>query len=104
MEKNNMNDAVLSADRFLETIENILKEVLGLTELWNKLTMDTLLVYGVGQDSLDLSSIDFVQLIVKVEDQYNITFEFDVTINSLQDLYNYVVRELECNNDDENHE
>lgn len=100
MEKNKMNDVVLSTKSFLESVEDILKEVLGVSELWFELTMDTLLTYGVGQESLDLSSIDFVDLIVKIENLYNITFEFDVTINSLQDLYAYIIRELECNSDD----
>lgn len=96
-----MNDVALSTKRFLKSVEDILKEVLGVSELWIELTMDTLLIYGVGQESLDLSSIDFVELIVKIENLYNITFEFDVTINSLQDLYDYIIRELECNSDDE---
>ena len=100
MEKNKMNNAALSTKSFLESVEDILKEVLGVSELWIELTMDTLLTYGVGQESLDLSSIDFVELIVKIENLYNITFEFDVTINSLQDLYDYIIRELECKSDD----
>lgn len=100
MEKNKMNDAALSTKSFLESVEDILKEVLGVSKLWIELTMDTLLTYGVGQESLDLSSIDFVELIVKIENLYNITFEFDVTINSLQDLYDYIIRELEYNSDD----
>ena len=100
MEKNKMNDVALSTKSFLESVEDILKDVLGVSELWIELTMDTLLTYGVGQKSLDLSSIDFVELIVKMENIYNITFEFDVTINSLQDLYDYIIRELECNSDD----
>ena len=104
MEKNNMNDAVVSTKRFLESVEDILKEVLDVSELWNELTMDTLLTYGVGQESLDLSSIDFVELIVKIENLYNITFEFDVTINSLQDLYDYIIRALECNSGDRSNE
>lgn len=99
-----MNDAALSTKSFLESVEDILKEVLGVSELWIELTMDTLLTYGVGQESLDLSSIDFVELIVKIENLYNITFEFDVTINSLQDLYDYIIRELEYNSDDGSNE
>ena len=104
MEKNNMNNSILSTKSFLECVEDILKEVLGVSELWTELTMDTLLIYGVGQEGLDLSSIDFVELIVKIENLYNITFEFDVTINSLQDLYDYIIRELEGNSGDKSTE
>lgn len=92
-----MNNAILSENAFLESVEDILKEVLGLSKLWKELTMDTLLVYSVGQDSLDLSSIDFVDMIVSIENQYNITFEFDFDIKSLRDLYDYIVTELENN-------
>ena len=99
-----MNDTVLSAQSFLESVKDILKEVFGVSELWTELTMDTLVIYGVGQESLDLSSIDFVELIVKIENLYNITFEFDVTINSLQDLYDYIIRELDCNSSEGNNE
>ena len=95
-----MNDTALSTKSFLGSVEDILKEVLGVSELWFGLTMDTLLTYGVGQESLDLSSIDFVELIVKIENLYNITFEFDAIINSLQDLYDYIVRKQECNSND----
>ena len=66
-----MNDVALSTKSFLESVEDILKDVLGVSELWIELTMDTLLTYGVGQKSLDLSSIDFVELIVKMENIYN---------------------------------
>ena len=99
-----MNNAVVSTKSFLESVEDILKEVLEVSQLWTELTMDTLLIYGVDQNSLDLSSIDFVELIVKIENIYNITFEFDVTINSLQDLYDYIIRERECSNGDEGNE
>ena len=95
-----MNYKALSTKNFLESVEDILKEVLGISELWTELTMDTLFIYGVAQPSLDLSSIDYVDFIVKIENLYNITFEFDVTINSLQDLYDYILRGLECNSSD----
>ena len=75
-----MNNEKLSQEFFLKSIEDILKEILGITELWVNLTMDTSLVFGVGENSLDLASIDFVDLIVKVENEYNVTFEFDAAI------------------------
>lgn len=96
-----MNDAILNTKSFLETVEVVLKEVLGVSKLWGELTMDTLLTYGAGRDSLDLSSIDFVSLIVKIEDLFDITFEFDATVNSLQDLYDYIFTELEFKDDNE---
>ena len=75
-----MNNEKLSQEFFLKSIEDILKEILGITELWVNLTMDTSLVFGVGENGVDLASIDFVDLIVKVENEYNVTFEFDAAI------------------------
>lgn len=93
--ENLMNNEKLSQEFFLKSIEDILKEILGITELWVNLTMDTSLVFGVGENSLDLASIDFVDLIVKVENEYNVTFEFDAAIYTLQDLYNYIIEDTE---------
>ncbi len=86
-----MDNNVVQVEDFLIDIESILKKIFEVDNLWMPITLNTHLGYGVGTDSLDLSSIDFVELIVRVEELYDITFEFDIEINTIQDLYDYLL-------------
>lgn len=99
-----MNINEISPKHFLLSFKEILKKVLGLTDLQRDITMETSLVYGVGKDSLDLSSIDFVDLIIVIENYYDVVFEFDATIKTIQDLYDYVVKAKNERAEDENNE
>lgn len=86
-----MKNNVISVDEFLITVESILKKIFEIDSLWIPLSLDTSLGYGVGTESLDLSSIDFVELIVQIEELFDITFEFDIEVSTIQDLYNYIL-------------
>ena len=86
-----MNNSEIQVEEFLNTVETILKEIFEVDNLWVPLSLETTLGYGVGTESLDLSSIDFVELIVQIEELYDITYEFDVEISTIRDLYNYIV-------------
>lgn len=95
-----MNNSEIQVEEFLNTVETILKRIFEVDNLWIPLSLETTLVYGIGTECLDLSSIDFVELIVQIEELYDITYEFDIEINSIRDLYNYIVDSksiIECN-------
>lgn len=95
-----MNNTAIQVEEFLISIETILKKIFEVDSLWMPLSLETSLGYGVGTESLDLSSIDFVELIVQIEELYDITFEFDVEISTIQDLYDYILNSksiIECN-------
>ena len=85
-----MNNTAIQVEEFLISIETILKKIFEVDSLWMPLSLETSLGYGVGTESLDLSSIDFVELIVQIEELYDITFEFDVEISTIQDLYEVI--------------
>lgn len=55
------------------------------------LTFDTSLVSGVGMNTLNLSSIDYVDFLVCVETAYNIIYDFDIALYTIGDIYNYIV-------------
>lgn len=70
-------------------IQNIIMEV---TENDNLLIdANTILNGSIGENRLNISSIDFVEIIVKVEEQFNIVIDFDVPINTVQDLVDIIV-------------
>lgn len=80
----------LELDKFLEKMRSILKIVLCVKELNVDITLETNLVNGVGIDCLTLSSIDYVDFLVLVEKEYDITYNFDTMIYTLKDVYDYI--------------
>ena len=86
-----MNDTTIQVEEFLIDVETILKNIFEVDSLWMPLSLEISLGYGVGTENLDLASIDFVELIVQIEESYDITYEFDVEIITIQDLYNLSV-------------
>jgi len=76
---------------FLKEIELMLKTVLEVDELDFPLTFETNLVSGVGTNTLNLSSIDYVDFLVCVENAFDIIYDFDVTLYTIEDIYNYVI-------------
>lgn len=84
-------DKQVDKKTFLKEIETILKKVLEIDELNFPLTFDTSLVSGVGMNTLNLSSIDYVDFLVCVETAYNIIYDFDIALYTIGDIYNYIV-------------
>ena len=80
----------LEKDEFLKKISELLAKTLCLKELNVKIDFETNLVNGVGENCLTLSSIDYVDFLVMVEKEYDIGYNFDTTIYTISDLYNYV--------------
>lgn len=83
--------AGLDKQAFLKNIESLLQDVLAIDTLNIPITLGTQLVNGVGENRIDLSSIDYVFFLVAVEDFYNITFDFDAKVFTVNDVYSYIV-------------
>ena len=80
----------LELKSFLQNMKSILIKVLCLKELNIDISLETDLVNGVGVDCLSLSSIDYVEFMAFVEEEYNITYDFYAKIHTLGDVYNYI--------------
>ena len=75
---------------FLKNMESILKNTLGEDTLSVQIDMNTNLVNGIGTNCLNLSSIDYVYFIVDVENLYDMAFDFDAQVFTLNDVYEYI--------------
>lgn len=76
---------------FLEKIKGLLLSVLNIDDLGFELAMDTKLISGLGTNNLALSSIDYVDFLVCIENEYNIVFDFNVRIYTVRDIYDYII-------------
>lgn len=81
----------ITVHEFLKTVESILQSVLEVDKIAVPITMETELVGNVGKDSLSLSSIDYVDFLVCIENEYDIVYDFDTRIYTLRDMYDYVM-------------
>lgn len=77
-------------EEFLKKTKELLARAISVDELNIPIDLETDLVNGVGENSLPLSSIDYVDFLVMVETEYDIVYDFDTTIYTLGDLYRYV--------------
>lgn len=75
---------------FLEKMREILSKVLCEECLEIPISLDTYLINGVGMNGLDLSSIDYVDFLVSVENEYDIIYDFSARIYTVGDIYNYI--------------
>lgn len=48
------------------------------------------MVHGVGVNGIDLSSIDYVRLLVDVEEEYDVIYDFNTMIYTVGDIYDYI--------------
>lgn len=90
-----------NVEKFLEIVTQLLLETLQIEKTNIPITLNTDLVSGIGMDSLALSSIDYVDFIIKIEEEFDITFDFNTVIYSVGDLYNYIKSYQEGNNNNE---
>ena len=65
-------------------LEKIFKKVTENNEL--SISEKTLIGGSIGNDILQISSIDFVQAIVEIEDRFNIIIDFDLPLSSVEDI------------------
>lgn len=78
-------------ESFLKKISELLATTLCVDELNMEIDLATDLVNGVGNNSLPLSSIDYVEFLVMVETEYDVVYDFETTVYTIGDLYNYIV-------------
>ena len=83
-------DCVTEEKIFLSKMKNIIQNVLETDKLETGITMDTLIVHGTGENSFDLSSIDYVDLMVLFEREFDIELDFTVQFYSVKDMYQYL--------------
>jgi len=81
---------IVSVDQFLSDIKEILQKILFFEKLDFSISLDTILVGGLGPESLDLSSIDYVDFLAAVEKKYCFVYDFDVQIRTVGDIYKYI--------------
>lgn len=65
-------------------VEQIFRGVTGNEEL--VISEKTVIGGSIGDDILQISSIDFVQAVIEIEDYFNIIIDFDLPLNSVGDL------------------
>lgn len=65
-------------------LEKIFRKDTGNSELC--ISEKTLIGGSIGNDILQISSIDFVQAIVEIEDRFNIIIDFDLPLSSVEDI------------------
>ncbi len=65
-------------------VEKIFKNVTGNSDL--SISEKTLIGGSIGDDILQISSLDFVQAIVEIEDRFNIIIDFISPLNSVEDI------------------
>lgn len=75
---------------FLENMSSILAKILCVDKFDVPVTLKTRLVNGVGENDLELASIDYVQFLVRVEEEYGIICDFETQIYTIEDVYNYI--------------
>lgn len=86
-----MNEEIKTS-YFLEQVKIALQKTLCIDNLNMDITLDTHLVNGVGANGLSLSSIDYIEFLVLMEDQFDISFGFDTAIFTVQDIYDFVLK------------
>lgn len=80
----------LNQNEFLESMRKILVRILNVEKITIPINFETKLVDGVGEDGIDLSSIDYVSFLIDIENKYDIVYDFDIQIYTLGDIYNYI--------------
>ena len=84
-------DTINDVKNFLEIVNQLILETLQIESIGIPITLNTDLVSGVGRDTIDLSSIDYVDFIIKIEKEFDIIFDFNTKIYTVGDLYDYIM-------------
>lgn len=94
----------VDTSEFLQKTSLVLSKVLCMEELGFDITMNTKLVNGVGQNDFDLSSIDYADFIILMEEEFDFEFDFFVQIHTVGEMYSYIFskEESKVNCDEEN--
>lgn len=89
----------LDVNQFLAKTSEILAKTLCVEKIEVPITLDTRIINGVGANDLELSSIDYVDFLMQIEEEYDIVYGFETIIYTVGDIYNYV-REYTSENEE----
>lgn len=76
--------------KYKEELTELLAEILEENGEEIEITEETSLIGNVGTEYIGLSSIDYVEFLAAVEDEFGIVYEFDTRINTVGELVNYI--------------
>lgn len=93
----------LDLNQFLAKATELLNQILD-DDIGFVLTRGTNLISEIGDKSVDLSSIDYVDFLVAIENEYNIVYDFDAKIETVGDMYHYIMKYRDKHKDDKNEE
>lgn len=78
-------------DQFIETIKVYLAASFGIKPEHLSVSMESNLIQGFNDEQYCLSSIDYVELLAYMEEKYDVIFDFDTEIYTVEDLYSYII-------------
>ena len=87
----------MSFDEFSIIVTDIINQILD-DDIGFIVKRGSNLITGFGENSIALSSIDYVDLLVNLENRFDIYFDFDVKIETVGDIYEYITRFEETHN------
>ncbi|MFR3251940.1 MAG: acyl carrier protein [Eisenbergiella sp.] len=78
----------------LEELKEILSEILEVekNEISDLVTEECTLVGGIDND-LGISSIDYIELLVSVEEKFNVVFDFELRLATIGDMIDVILKE-----------
>lgn len=71
-------------------IKKALADVMEMNPAEIKIDENTMLIGGLEINSLGISSMDFVEFLVRIEEIFGIVFDFKVRINTIGELISYI--------------
>lgn len=74
----------------LQKLKSILAKILEYEEEEIQINLDSKLVGGVGDNDLNLSSIDYVEFVVEIEKEFDIIYDFNIQISTIKELLDYI--------------
>lgn len=77
----------------LQIIRSFIIEIIKLNDV--NITEESTLIGSVGEFAVGLSSIEFVKLIIQLESFFKIAIDFDVKLNTVGDIINYIIESKE---------
>ncbi len=80
--------------KMLNEIKEIIAEVL--EEDISEVIIDgnTKLIGGMGENEIGLTSIDYVQFLVALEEKFNVIFDFGINIDTVSELMEYLNKNM----------
>lgn len=78
-------------DIMLNNIKDILFSILEIDDPLIPISKETVLISGSGDNYLSLSSIDYVDFLTCIEDEYDIIYDFNARLYTIGDVIAYII-------------